>query len=230
MRLLKIIRDKIARRSSTSLINFYRKKGVKIGNGCIFRYPFTVTIDVMRPSLVSIGDNVDMNRNFSIRTHDFGHRVFVPLYGEFLSSSGKVSIGNNVYFGMNVTVLKGVTIGDNCIIGAGSIVTKSIPSNSVAVGVPCRVISTIEDYYNKRRKEWIEESIQYARSIKERFNREPTVKDFLPEFGLYVDSHNIKDYDQEQIKKRLGSKYDFWLKNHKAVFNGFDDFIKNIEK
>ena len=100
----------------------------------------------------------------------------------------------------------------------------------MAVGVPCRVISTIEDYYNKRRKEWIEESIQYARSIKERFNREPTVKDFLPEFGLYVDSHNIKDYDQEQIKKRLGSKYDFWLKNHKAVFNGFDDFIKNIEK
>jgi acetyltransferase-like isoleucine patch superfamily enzyme len=44
-------------------------------------------------------------------------------------------------------VLKGVTIGNNCIIGAGAIVTKNIPDNSVAVGVPARVTSTLEDYF-----------------------------------------------------------------------------------
>lgn len=53
-------------------------------------------------------------------------------YGDFVNSSGKVVIGNNIYFGTNITVLKGVTIADNCVIGAGSIVTKSIPANSVS--------------------------------------------------------------------------------------------------
>ena len=64
-------------------------------------------------------------------THDFGTFVFRNLYHDFVPSSGKVSIGNNVYIGRDVTILKGVNIGDNCIIGLGSIVTKDIPSNSV---------------------------------------------------------------------------------------------------
>ena len=61
-----------------------------------------------------------------------------------LSQSGKVKIGNNVYFARNCTVFKGVTIGDNCIIGFGSVVTHDIPANSVAVGVPARVVGTVE--------------------------------------------------------------------------------------
>lgn len=49
-------------------------------------------------------------------THDFASYVFVNKYNEFIPSHGKVKIGNNVWFGMNCTVLKGVTIGDNCIL------------------------------------------------------------------------------------------------------------------
>lgn len=54
--------------------------------------------------------------------------------------------------GENVTILKGVTIGDNVIIGIGSIVNKDIPSNSIAVGVPAKVIGSYDDYYAKRKK------------------------------------------------------------------------------
>ena len=55
-----------------------------------------------------------------------------------------VSIGNDVWIGGNVTILPGVTIGDNCTIGAGSVVTHDIPANSIAVGNPAKVIKTIQ--------------------------------------------------------------------------------------
>lgn len=121
--------------------------GGEIGDNVLFRDPHTTRIDMTRPCLLSIGNNVDINVNFQILTHDWCTYVFRNLFHDFINSSGKVSIGNNVYIATNVTILKGVSIGDNCIIGAGSIVTKSIPSNSVAAGIPCRVICSIEDYY-----------------------------------------------------------------------------------
>lgn len=223
---IQILKEKWARRSGKSLIDFYRGKGVRIGNGCIFRYPYTVHIDTMRPSLITIGDNVDMNRNFGIKAHDFGHRVFIPLYGEFLSSSGKVTIGSNIYFGTDVTVLKGVTIGDNCIIGAGSIVSKSIPSNSVAAGVPCRVICTIEEYYKKRNSLWVDEAISYAKAIREREQREPTINDFIPEFALFIDKRNIDQFDNSFIKARLKEHYSLWIENHVAPFSSFEEFME----
>lgn len=225
-RIIHIIKDRWVRRSSNSLIEYYRCRGIKIGKGCVFRSPQNTRIDIMRPSLITIGDNVDMNNNFTIMAHDFGHRVFLPLFGEFLSSSGFVTIGDNVYFGTNVTILKNVIIGNNCIIGAGSVVNKSIPSNSVAAGVPCKVICTIEEYYAKRKTKWIEEAIAYANVIREREHREPTVADFRPEFGLFIDRHNISQYELAPIKSRLKDKYDYWLEHHKAPFDGFDDFLE----
>lgn len=68
-----------------------------------------------------------MNVNFKIYTHDWGTHIFINKFGQMVNSSGAVTIGNNIYFGADCTILKGVTIGDNCIIGAGSIVTLSIP-------------------------------------------------------------------------------------------------------
>ena len=62
-----------------------------------------------------------------------------------MNSSGRVEIGSNIYIGTNVIVLRGVTIGDNCVIGAGSVVTHDIPANSVAVGAPCRVVCSLDE-------------------------------------------------------------------------------------
>ena len=95
------------KRSSSAYIKYLRKKGIHIGEHCIIRAPRTARIDVSRPSLVTIGNNVDMNMNFQILTHDWASLVFRTKY---------VTIGNNIYFGTNVVVLKGVTIGDNCVI------------------------------------------------------------------------------------------------------------------
>lgn len=168
-----------------------------------------------------------MNENFTLLTHDWVTRVFIRCGLDFLPSSGRVTIGNNVSFGQNVIVLKGVVIGDNSFIGAGSIVTKNIPSNSVAVGVPCKVVATIEDYYKKRLSLYEAEALDYARSIKERFGRMPVPADFHEEFPLFVGGYEVEEYPEIPIRRQLGPTYDSYVRNHKAKYNSFDDFIKN---
>lgn len=194
--------------SSERYIKYLRKRGVKIGLGCIFRDVKTSRIDITRPSLVEIGNNVDMNHNFQIMTHDWASGVFRNVFHNILPSSGKVKIGNNIYFGTDVIVLKGVTIGDNCVIAAGSIITKDIPANSVAAGVPAKVICTLEEYYEKRKVACIEEAFEYARSIQERFNRKPVISDFWEEFPLFVEGEENL-FDRQLIIRQLGGGGEF---------------------
>ena len=88
-------------------------------------------------------------------THDGGVAVLnrLGVWGEGVEKDkiGRIKIGNNVYIGTNALVMPGVEIGDNCIIGAGAIVSKSIPPNSVAVGIPARVICSVEEYAERSR-------------------------------------------------------------------------------
>lgn len=208
--------------------DFLRSKGVKIGKNIrLMGSPRSCVIDITRPSLVEIGDNVFINSNFRLFTHDYVTSVFKHLYHEFIPSSGAVKIGNNVSFAQNCTVLKGVTIGDNCFIGAGSIVTKDVPANSVAVGAPAKVVCKIEDYFERRKIECEDEAFCYARSIKERFNREPVASDFWEEFYLFVDASNIDRYPEIPVRQQVGEEnMEHWLKHHKAKYKGLDEFLK----
>ena len=113
------IKSSWVKRNSKSYIAYLKNQGIQIGDNCIFRSPSTSRIDVQRPELVTIGSNVDMNMNFQILTHDWGSLVFRAKYHDLINSTGTVVIGSNIYFGTDVIILKGVTIGDNCIIGAG---------------------------------------------------------------------------------------------------------------
>lgn len=203
---------------------FLKSKGVLIGGGT-FIDPKTSVIDVTRPSLVSIGSNCYMNRNFTLLTHDWVTHVFIHAGLNFINSSGKVTIGNNVSFGQNVMVLKGVTIGDNVFIGAGSIVTKDIPSNCIAVGQPCKAIMTLDEYYEKRIKKSREEAFEYARSIVERFNRAPVLEDFWEEFPLFVSGKDVGKYPTLPIKRQLGPVYERYVKEHIAEFENFEAFL-----
>lgn len=215
-----------AKTSSKRYINYLRSKGCIIGDN-IWMTPHidTVGIDITRPSLVEIGNNVRINRNFTLITHDGGFYVLLNKYHEFIPQSGKVKIGNNVYFGRNCSVFKGVTIGDNCIIGFGSIVTHDIPANSIAVGAPARVVGTIEKYYEKRCAKSIKEALVYAKSIQERFHRRPLVEEFWEEFPFFVDKENMHLYPDLPYKRQLGNSMNYWIENHVKIFNGFDEFL-----
>lgn len=214
--------------TSESFLNSLRDKGIKIGKGTIAFAPNEIQIDITRPELLEIGENVLLHRGTIIMTHDYASRCFVNKYNDFIPSHGKIKIGNNVWFGQHVTILKGVTIGDDVIIGAGSIVSKSIPSNSVAVGSPAKVICTFEDYYAKRQKQYIEECIEYANAILDS-GRTPTKEDFYDDYPCFVDASNMHEYDypyQRVFKKP--EQLEAWKKHHKKTFNGFDDFMKEV--
>lgn len=212
--------------SNRSFINYLRISGIEIGGGTEFR-PFSTEIDMTRPSLIRIGRNCYFNKQFVVLTHDWVTRVFIYSGREFLPSSGRVTIGDNVSTGQNVMILKGVTIGDNVFIGANSVVTKDIPSNSIAVGTPCRVIMSLDEFYERRKAQCIDEALDYARSIQERFNRKPKVTDFREEFPLFVDGDMIDKYPEiaDTIKRQLGPAYEHYLKKHKAVYSSFENFL-----
>ena len=233
--ILKKIKDKVLyywhRRNGNAYLEFLRKNGIAIGEGTRVRYPLTIEIDITRPELIEIGDNVLLHRNLTILTHDYASRVFVNLYGDFIPSHKKIKIGNNVWFGENCAVLKGVTIGDNCIIGYGSTVLKDIPPYSVAVGCPAKVICSLEEYYNKRKNVYIDEIFEYAFEIERKKGREPVAEDFYDDYPIFVDRRNISEY-KYPYSNVFSSKemLDKWLKIHTAPFCGFNEFINEYRK
>ena len=91
--------------------------------------------------MVRFGDNVFIGPNCGFYTAI--HPKDAKTRSTFSEYAKPIEVGNNVWFGGNVTVLPGVKIGDNCVIGAGSVVTKNISSNTLSVGNPSRVIRYI---------------------------------------------------------------------------------------
>lgn len=90
---------------------------------------------------VVFGDNVLVGPNCSFYTPL--HPMDAETRNTGVEKALPITVGNNVWFGGSVTVLPGVTIGDNAVIGAGSVVTKDIPANTLAVGNPCKVVRNI---------------------------------------------------------------------------------------
>lgn len=85
-------------------------------------------------------------------THDGGTLLF-RQYVPDLEITKPITVGDDVYIGNDVIVLPGVKIGNKVVIGAGAIVSKDIPDNSLAVGVPARVIKTADEYFEKLQRE-----------------------------------------------------------------------------
>ena len=91
--------------------------------------------------------------NVSFITHDTIRNMRNRKYktNRFQRAFGCIEVGDNVMIGSGTRILYNVRIGSNVIIGAGSIITKDIPDNSVAAGVPCRVIGKFEDLVERRK-------------------------------------------------------------------------------
>lgn len=128
-------------------VRFAKMQGVVVGENVKF-YGATPGMFGSEPWLITIGSNVHIVSGCHFVNHDGGVLVLRHKYPD-LELTAPINIGSYVYIGMNCTILPGVNIGDNVIVGAGSVVTKSFPGNVVIAGVPARIIKKMDDYIDK---------------------------------------------------------------------------------
>mgnify|MGYP000899967112 FL=1 len=104
------------------------------------------TIDETSLQHIFIGDNTQITAGVIVLAHDYSYSVLGNIFGELPRQQRDTVIGKNVFIGMNSVILMGAKIGDNVIVGAGSVVSGSIPSNSVCAGNPAKVICSLEQF------------------------------------------------------------------------------------
>lgn len=142
MKIWKSVKRKLLMRKSPA--DYWRKLGCKIGGADIYHSASLGS----EPYLIEIGENVRIGGGVRLITHDGGVWVLRHLKKEYqgVDLIKRIRIGDNVHIGPEAIIMPGVTIGSNCIVGCGAIVTKSVPDNSIVVGVPARVIKTVDEY------------------------------------------------------------------------------------
>jgi acetyltransferase-like isoleucine patch superfamily enzyme len=129
---------------------YMRKRGVRIGFGC------DLITDVVNfgsePYLIQIGNCVTVTSGVKFINHDASTRLFrdrFPEMNKYGNVFAPITIGSNSFIGVNAILLPGTKLGDNTIVGAGSIVKGEFPGNSVIAGVPARRLYSVDEFIEK---------------------------------------------------------------------------------
>jgi maltose O-acetyltransferase len=121
------------------------RQGLKHGE----RFRMNRHVEISDPHLVTIGDDVGIGAHAHLIAHDASHKRFIGY-----TRIGRITIGNRVFIGQRAMILPGVAIGDDVIIAAGAVVTRDVPSGSIAGGNPAKVIRELDaEYWDRKRAE-----------------------------------------------------------------------------
>lgn len=149
MSIVKAVVNKI--KASANPVKYAKSIGVNIKGNVKF-YCSPVGMFGSEPWMITLGDNVYITSEVRFITHDGG---VLPLRKEVpdLEITKPIVVGNDVFIGIRTILMPGITVGNRCIIAAGSIVTKNVPDNSVVAGVPAKVIKSTDEYLEKLKAE-----------------------------------------------------------------------------
>lgn len=207
--------------------------GIEVGEHTIFYDPNSMSIDRQRPWMLHIGDYCKITKGTVILTHDYSRSVLRRAYGEIVGEAGQTFIGDNVFIGMNSVILMGAHIGNNVIVGAGSIVSGRIPDNCVIGGNPARIIRTLDEHYAIMKEREITAAANYLNTFIERYGRKPSIAEMGPFFPLFLER------SQEAINNS-GVNFDLngdlkeeiivdFMKTE-PLFEGYEFFVQSMLK
>lgn len=217
------------RYSPEAYIRYLRKCGVAIGEGSMIWDPQNTFIDTTRPHMLRIGKFAKITSGVKVLAHDYSCSVCTQKYGLHVGEAKATTIGDNVFIGMNTVILMGADIGDNCIVGAGSVVSGSFPDDSVIGGNPARVICTLRELFDRRRTSELEAAVTYARSFRVKYGRPPTTEDMSNAFSwLYLPRTESSIREHPVLFKLNGvdmEKYKQAFLDSSPQFESFDAFL-----
>lgn len=229
---MKKIKDFIRRKmrgvtyNSATYVGHLKSSGVKVGDNTVFFDPASNVIDTTRPYLLEIGSSVKVTHGVIILTHDFSYSVLRIRYGDLLGECSKTRIGDNCFLGMNAIIMPGVTLGNNVVVGAGSVVTKSFPDDVVIAGNPASIICTLDEFYEKRKNNLENDAIVMAMAIKDKLHRNPTIKEMSAFFPLFCPQ------SEETVKKIRGGG--IWTQlsgdNSNSIIKDFMESKSDLQK
>lgn len=154
----------------TAIIKVAKKKGMKLGDNL---YVQGIPNFGSEPFLIEIGNHVTLAEGVSFINHGGDARVTkrIEKYKDG-RNFGRIKIGNNTFIGKGTILMPGISIGNNCIIGSLSVVSSSVPDNSVYAGTPVKFICTIDEYGERLLKN----NVMYPRELEQ--NRK-ALEDYL---------------------------------------------------
>ena len=183
----------------------------------------------MKPWLASIGSNCKITSNVTILAHDYSRSVPRMVFHENVGGSAPVKIGDNVFIGMGTYILMGSTIGDDCIIGANSVVKGNFDGGYVIAGNPAKAICTIEEYIKKRKAKVVDEAVACVRVKLETTGLPPTVEEMGDGFAWLYLPRNEKIFDRYphffDLKGDIEADVKSDFMNSKGLWSSYDDFL-----
>lgn len=199
---------------------------MRIGRNTVILSPNHSHIDEGRASWIEIGENCILTYGVSIVAHDYSWSVLRKSHGILApTGGGEVKIGNNCFIGLNTLILRNSTIGDNCIIGAGSVVCSTIPANSVAVGNPCKVIMSLDDFCEKRKKSAVQEAVKEVKHFVMVNKRYPVETEMI-RFGFLFSYRNMSALYSIST---IGDDQDLFIDTYLKQDNPFENYNAFLE-
>ena len=230
MKIITNIRKKIGQYPSKRYIKTLVAGGAKIGKKVIIYSPHTVFLDNTRPWLLEIGDYTKICRGCLVLTHDYSLSVLRRVYGEWIGEGAITSIGENCFIGMNSIILMGSNIGNNVIVGAGSVVRGTIPDNVVVAGNPAKIVCSLDEHYKRRLERTKEEAEKCAQAYYKKMKKKPSPKDmenfkflFMPRNANLVEKYGLSFLcngdEASEVEKYFYLSVPYW--------NSFEAFLRD---